>query len=254
MSHISDAELMMLADNELPEDRSAEVRRHVKDCWHCLARQAELQGGLAEFLQARAGAFDAQLSAIDGPAALLRARMKVVRPERPQLPWSRLALVAAVAVAGFWWLQWDIEHPLKPDSRLTPGATMAMSREEVCAVPDADEMRLVPASMAGQVFNDYGIRPTPRTYEVDYLIAPALGGATDPKNLWPQPYAAGVWNAGVKDALESHLRELVCQGAIDLSTAQQEIATDWIAAYRKYFRTDKPLSAHASFRKDLPWE
>ena len=27
----------------------------------------------------------------------------------------------------------------------------------------------------------------------------------------------------------------------DLSTAQRDISSDWIAAYKKYFDTDKPL-------------
>ena len=33
-----------------------------------------------------------------------------------------------------------------------------------------------------------------------------------------------------------------------------EIATDWISAYKKYFRTQAPLPEHASFLKDRPWE
>jgi hypothetical protein len=40
---------------------------------------------------------------------------------------------------------------------------------------------------------------------------------------------------------------MVCTGKLDLSTAQRDIATDWIAAYKKYFHTDKPLS----LRSDL---
>jgi hypothetical protein len=35
---------------------------------------------------------------------------------------------------------------------------------------------------------------------------------------------------------------LVCEGRLDLPTAQREIATNWIAAYKKYFHTDKPLA------------
>ncbi|HZT37758.1 MAG TPA: hypothetical protein VFA28_07660 [Bryobacteraceae bacterium] len=80
----------------------------------------------------------------------------------------------------------------------------------------------------------------PRAYEVDYLITPALGGADDLGNLWPQSYSATQWNARVKDALEDRLHELVCSGSLDLATAQREIATDWIAAYKKYFHTDQP--------------
>jgi len=63
-----------------------------------------------------------------------------------------------------------------------------------------------------------------------------------------------VWNSRVKDALEDHLRRMVCEGRVDLATAQQEISTDWITAYRKYFRTERPLAAHALFVKDRPWQ
>jgi hypothetical protein len=48
----------------------------------------------------------------------------------------------------------------------------------------------------------------------------------------------------VKDELESLLPRLVCAGALDLETAQRDMAVDWIAAYKKYFNTDHPLQAH----------
>ena len=82
-------------------------------------------------------------------------------------------------------------------------------------------------------------------YELDYLITPELGGAPTVQNLWPQRYASRTWNAPVKDQLERLLPRLVCDGTITLETAQREIAADWIAAYRKYFRTDVPPQAHA---------
>jgi hypothetical protein len=34
---------------------------------------------------------------------------------------------------------------------------------------------------------------------------------------------------------------MVCRGDVDLATAQRDIATDWIAAYRKYFHADRPV-------------
>jgi hypothetical protein len=76
---------------------------------------------------------------------------------------------------------------------------------------------------------------------VDYLITPALGGADDIHNLWPQSYSATVWNAQVKDALEDRLRDLVCEGKLDLATAQRDISGNWIAAYKRYFNTDRPV-------------
>jgi hypothetical protein len=38
----------------------------------------------------------------------------------------------------------------------------------------------------------------------------------------------------VKDRLENRLHQMVCAGELDLTTAQQAIASDWIAAYKRY--------------------
>jgi hypothetical protein len=46
----------------------------------------------------------------------------------------------------------------------------------------------------------------------------------------------------------------VCAEKVDLQTAQQDIAVNWIAAYQKYFNTDRPLPVHTSFSIDPPWE
>ena len=46
----------------------------------------------------------------------------------------------------------------------------------------------------------------------------------------------------MKDDLEDRLHEMVCNGRLDLTEAQREIASNWIAAYKKYFHTDKPVS------------
>jgi hypothetical protein len=94
------------------------------------------------------------------------------------------------------------------------------------------------------VVRNYGMEDVPADqYEMDYLITPELGGAPDARNLWPQRYRSRVWNASVKDQLEDLLPRLVCDGRIDLRTAQREIADDWVAAYRKYFHTSAPLAS-----------
>jgi hypothetical protein len=46
----------------------------------------------------------------------------------------------------------------------------------------------------------------------------------------------------------------VCEGKLDLGTAQHDIARDWVSAYKKYFHTDTPLPTHLAFAKDRPWE
>ena len=118
---------------------------------------------------------------------------------------------------------------------------MLVSQHAVCQQSNARN-NAVPVAFQRKVFEEYGLSGAdPRAYEVDYLVTPALGGADDIHNLWPHSYSATVWNAQVKDALEDRLRDMVCAGNLDLAEAQREIATDWIAAYKKYFHTDQPL-------------
>ena len=144
--------------------------------------------------------------------------------------------------------------PLLPRPDLTPGTVRPVSVGDVCG--DADPRRPVVASQVPrQVFEAYGVDyRRAADYELDFLITPELGGAADAGNLWPQPYRATTWNAYVKDELERHLRGLVCEGALDLATAQHELAGDWIAAYKRRFDTRRPLRDYSLFplmRRDL---
>ena len=53
------------------------------------------------------------------------------------------------------------------------------------------------------------------------------------KNLWPEPYRVKC-GARIKDVLETKLKRMVCNGRMTLEGAQQAIATNWIATYKKY--------------------
>lgn len=271
-SHLSDQDLLLAADGELPGPRAKEVQAHLVSCWTCRTRMGEIDGAIADFVRVR-GSVAPKLPPPDGARTLLKLRMaEIAASSRPGL-WQRIMpaiaerRVLALVCGGVLGISIGIlalrsltpvhhrEVRAIPDPRLTPGATLPLTREDVCAVDAVESARIVPAVVARQVFAAYGIdAPRPRAYEVDYLITPALGGSDNIRNFWPQPYTDTVWNAHIKDALEDHLRGLVCGGRLDLSTAQHDIARDWIAAYKKYFRTDKPLPEHASFLKDRPWE
>ena len=146
--------------------------------------------------------------------------------------------------------------PILPDPRLTPGATLAVTTDDLCVPGYTRVVRSVPVEVKRQVYAEYGIaHHEPGEYEVDHLISLELGGSNSIKNLWPQSYKTQPWNAHVKDALEDELHRLVCAGQLDLKTAQHEISTHWIGAYQKYFHTDRPLtSVRASRRRQPPAE
>ena len=83
------------------------------------------------------------------------------------------------------------------------------------------------------------------TAEYDHLVPLELGGdPNDPANLWVEPNdnpnATSTTNS--KDVLENRLNNLVCSGQLRLATAQEAIASNWVAVYRKYVGT-QPLSS-----------
>jgi len=133
--------------------------------------------------------------------------------------------------------------PLLPDTRLTPGDTLDVSRDDVCVSGYSAKVRDVPVEVKRQVYAEYGIAShRPGDYEVDHLISLELGGSNSLRNLWPQSYKTQPWNAHVKDQLENELHAEVCSGKITLKTAQHDIARNWISAYKKYFHTGIPLA------------
>ncbi len=132
--------------------------------------------------------------------------------------------------------------PILPDSRMTPGATLPVTAKDICVPGYTKKVRNVPSSLKKQVYAAYGITTRrPGQYEVDHLISLELGGSNSIRNLWPQSYVSQPWNAHVKDQLENALHDDICAGRVSLQQAQQEIATDWIAAYKKHFHTNAPL-------------
>lgn len=248
-SHLPDRRLVLDIDGEL---RGSREKAHLAACWKCRARRRELEDAIGDYVRMERE----ELPSAEGPRALLGARMgQLASPEfaAPEPAW-RYAWAAGVfglVVVGLFLAGSIIMRQRSsaaivsiPDSMLTPGATLLVSRPAVCATANMKN-KAVPASLQRKVFEEYGIAGAdPRSYEVDYLVTPALGGADDIHNLWPHSYSATVWNAQVKDALEDRLREMVCDGSLDLTQAQREIATNWISAYKKYFHTDEPLAEH----------
>lgn len=266
--HISDEELLLALDGELSLQRAEQIRAHVANCSTCRARMEAMEGAAADFnrlyraaqnpaapplaisrasleqrltalsrvsapssrLQRWLNPFSVQAWAYACAAALLLISLTMGWMHRPTT--QRAANVTAVPYAS---------GPVLPDVRLTPGATRAVTANQICSAGGPAEMR-PPLPMQRAVFHEYGMDGAPaRNYEVDHLITPALGGTDDIRNLWPEPYTSTEWNAYVKDELEDHLHNLVCGGKLDLTTAQRDMASNWILAYKKYFHSDQPL-------------
>jgi hypothetical protein len=269
--HPSDQELLMRADGELTRRRAAQIDAHFAACWSCRARKTELEAKIADFVRVRRESVDPLVP----PSAVARARLVSQVAEMSKnssaaaglkFPFRfgdwRFVAVGALAmlvlvVAGAGLAKRNLNAVSSsygrelPDRRLTPGATRRVAISEICAVSHEDVVGDVPDAVRHQVFQEYGIvNATAEKYEVDYLIAPGLGGAEDIRNLWPEPRFDAKWNSFVKDQLEEYLHESVCAGKVNLQTAQADESRDWISAYQKYFHTQEPLATYSKAGAD----
>lgn len=277
--HPADGELLGSMDEGAGGRRWRRVRSHAAACAICRARLREIDQTLEDVDRIQRQALDCLLPDPAMRRTQLRAELREFSSspdrtpdttwassiasrfaliQRPALSQSRAACVAAAAIVivmggGILHRHFHVaaapptgvgqQYAAVPNRVLTPGAIRNVSLNTVCSMPHEEVVRPVPIPLRQKVFKEYGIiHPAANSYEIDYLIAPGLGGAENLHNLWPEPNSDALWNARVKDALEERLHQMVCSGQIDLSTAQHEIATDWIAAYKKYFRTDVPLA------------
>jgi hypothetical protein len=246
--HLSDEDLLRTLDGELSAGRAKQARAHLAACSLCQARLRELEATIGDLVSLRE-TLEPQLPPASGARSLFKARLAEEANLAPPGWWSRflhmvppvraaasICLLACISLLLVRHFQPQRTTAAIPDHNLTPGATRPVSLGDVCSMAHEEVVSDVPAFLRQQVFREYGIaNPRPEDYEVDYLIAPGLGGTEDIHNLWPEPATTtSAWNAHVKDALEERLHELVCAGKLDLATAQRAIANNWIKAYKTY--------------------
>ena len=258
-SHPTMEELLLSADGELSRRDLRRIHNHLVACWVCRTKMSDIEGTIATVVKIHHETLDAQLPPAVGPRALLKARMAELSaapgdgwhfplPFRSAIYAYALALLLMLGSAFLYWRLSPSTNPsfntgLLPNHRLTPGATRSVSLEAICASQQDEVVRPVSGTLQKAVFQEYGMRNArPENYEVDYLITPGLGGSDDIRNLWPEPRYDSTWNSAVKDQLEDYLHRSVCDGQVDLATAQKDVASDWIAAYKRYFHRDVPLS------------
>lgn len=143
------------------------------------------------------------------------------------------AALSSAALAG------DLPDPVMTPGVADPRVTQETIDQTIC-VPHYTETIRPRTSYTNKIKREqieaYGYTDKNlKHYEEDHLISLQLGGSPDdPRNLWPQPYS-GTCGARIKDKLEGRLKRLVCKKKITLKEAQQAIASDWIAAYKRYY-------------------
>lgn len=130
-----------------------------------------------------------------------------------------------------------------PDAACTPGVadprvTQANLATTICRSGYSASVR-PPTSVTRPIKTErmtaYGYNDAPANYELDHLISLELGGhPSDVKNLWPEAYGRGEWDAARKDQVENKLHDLVCAGMLQLGEAQRMEAGDWKAAWTQY--------------------
>jgi hypothetical protein len=252
--HYSDERLILILDGERSSTRQAAVAAHVACCAGCRARLDEIRAALGD----GPAPIQTELGSVNAAPDYRRIRLEyalrqVGLDESVSRLWPRAYLALAASVALLFVAVLASKAPFSlstapkpgalPVAHFTPGAVSPLTAVELCR--GARPSPVVSEAAKRQILRNYKMEQTPGTaYELDALIPLELGGNTDAENLWPQRYRSPVWNALVKDELERLLPALVCRHHVALERAQRDIATDWIAAYKRYFRTDVPLHAH----------
>jgi hypothetical protein len=126
-----------------------------------------------------------------------------------------------------------------PDPNCTPGAidpavTQDNIASTICKSGYTKNVRATDTEKFKVLsLNQYGIKSA-KTTEYDHLISLQLGGTNAVSNLWVEPNksnAKGTTNP--KDAVETRLKNAVCDHKVTLAKAQQAIATDWTTAESK---------------------
>ncbi len=120
-----------------------------------------------------------------------------------------------------------------PDPACTPGAVFpGITTSTICVAGYTAQARNVTSATKKKVYKEYGLTypQTLGAFEADHLIPLEVGGSNDIANLWPEA-ASPTPGFHEKDLVENYLNEEVCNGNIDLKTAQVLDAVNWLAVY-----------------------
>lgn len=158
--------------------------------------------------------------------------------------WSAAGLDGPVPAPGTCRIRWTAAGEPLPDPKCTPGArdsavTPATLSATICRKGGYTASVRPPATLTdaakAKIMAAYGIPAQESSkYELDHLIPLGAGGASDVRNLWPEPntFVASTKSEYVhndKDQIESDAQRAICNGTAQLDALQGAFASDWTA-------------------------
>jgi hypothetical protein len=159
--------------------------------------------------------------------------------------WSPGGLYGPMPAPASCHVQQGVQGQPLPDPQCTPGAvdaavTASNVDATVCRTGGytgsvRPPQRLTDQAKAG-LLAAYGIPVSQASrYELDHLVELNAGGASDLRNLWPEPntfewYAGSAFIHNDKDAIERYTFDAICRHAVSVTAVQQAMATDWTTA------------------------
>ena len=131
------------------------------------------------------------------------------------------------------------ELPIRPDDTLTPGVVGSAEFADVCGLVDgqtySQRHRETTQKMKNEAYAAYSVNKAGREFEIDHRVPLCIGGADDPRNLWPE---LGWQHPSFhdKDRLEARVCRAVCRTrTMTLAEGQAIFLGDWIAGFQSVY-------------------
>jgi hypothetical protein len=156
--------------------------------------------------------------------------------------WTSSGLTGAVPAPGSCHIQHAADGEPLPDPACTPGSVDTAVTDQdiattVCRKGGYTSSVRPPESLTGpakrKLLAAYGIPESQiGNYELDHLIDLAAGGASDLRNLWPEPNTFSQFHGSAfvhndKDAVESYTFHAICAHKTTVTAVQNAMAGDW---------------------------
>lgn len=159
--------------------------------------------------------------------------------------WTSTGLDGPIPAAGSCHLRTGADGEPLPDPACTPGAVDAAVTDRnagttICRRGGYTSSVRPPESLTEpakkKLLAAYGI-PARRIgdYELDHLVELASGGASDVRNLWPEPntfrrFHRGSYVRNDKDVVEAYTFHAICDGKVTVTAVQKAMASNWTTA------------------------